>query len=236
MGLTSRVAVRRSNVPTVLGSALTAQNENEGVQAFSATADVGTAGASIFSWVGILTSLFAGPPTGNNGNTHTQVLRQAYGGGFDAYSLALYRSYNASGTSNHSVSGSKPGGTEVNDEVTIAILVLSGGTIVDSDVTVQAAAGAGHTFTSGQVTTTGAALLVGFASGDGTVNATAPTQTWEAGWNVEQFVARNAAQSPDGHVPLYIATKPVYSAGNYDYDVTMTINEGGTFGLFAVQL
>jgi hypothetical protein len=218
--------------PTVIGSALTAQKETEGTNGFSATAGVGTAGATLLSWVGIKTALFSGPVTGNNGNTHTQQFSQAYPTPFTMYSLKGFRCVNAAGTSNHSVSGTKSSGDA--EEVTIALLALSGGSIVDSSITQQDNAGAGHTFTSGSVTVSGNALLVAVASGDGDVNATTPTQTWPGTWTVHQSVAYNSAQAPNGHIPLYVATRSV-AAGTYTVDVQVTIDEGLIMALYAVQ-
>ncbi len=218
--------------PTVLDSALTAQKETEGTADFAATLGVGTAGATLLSWVGIKTSLFAGPVAGNNSNSHSQHFSQAFPSPFGAYSLRGFRCYSASGSSNHSVSGTK--GASTSEEVTIALLALSGGTIVDDDVSQQDNAGAGHTFTSGSVTVSGSALLVAAASGDGDVNATAPTQTWENGWTVHRSVAFNASQAPNGHVPLYVATKAV-GAGTHSVQITTTIDEGLIIALYAVQ-
>lgn len=221
-----------SGPPQVLGSNLVCQKETEGTADFSATVATGQAGATLLSWVGIRTALFAGPVTGNNGNSHTQQFSQAYGNGFTDYSLKGFRSYAAAGSSNHSVSGTKSSSTA--EEVTVALLALSGGTIVDSNVSQQVAAGAGHTFTSGSVTTSGPALLVAAASGDGNVNATAPTQTWPGDWTVRESVAFGSGDAPNGHVPLYIATKEV-GAGTHTVDVQVTINEGITIALYAVQ-
>ena len=218
--------------PTVLDSALTAQKEGEGTAGFSSTVGVGTAGATLLSWVGIRTAIYAGPVTGNNSNTHTQQFSQAYPSPFTTYSLRGFRCYSAAGTSNHSVSGTKSAGNS--EEVTIALLALSGGTIVDEDVSQQDNAGAGHTFTSGSVTVSGNALLVAVASGDGNVNATAPTQTWPGSWTVRQSVAFGSGDAPNGHVPLYVATRSV-TAGTYTVDVQVTIDEGLIIGLYAVQ-
>lgn len=233
MGRGLRIGFGASPVPTVLGSNLVAQKETEGTAGFSSTVASGAAGATLLSWVGIRTALFTGPVTGNNGNSHTQQFSQAYGNGFTDYTLRGYRSYSAAGSSNHSVSGTKSGSTA--EEVTTALLALSGGTIVSSSVTQQAAAGAGHTFTSGSVTATTAALLVAVASGDGNVNATAPTQTWPGDWTVRESVAYGSGVAPNGHVPLYIATKQV-AAGTHTVDVQVTINEGVTIALYAVQV
>lgn len=219
--------------PTVLDSALTAQKEGEGTAGFSAAVGVGTAGATLLSWVGIRTAIYAGPVTGNNSNTHTQHFSQAYPSPFTTYSLRGFRCYSAAGTSNHSVSGTKSAGNS--EEVTIALLALSGGTIVDEDVSQQDNAGAGHTFTSGSVTVSGNALLVAVASGDGNVNATAPTQTWPGAWTVRQSVAFGSGDAPNGHVPLYVATRAV-TAGTHTVDVQVTIDEGLIIALYAVQV
>lgn len=222
-----------ATAPTFLSSSLTAQKETEGTASYSATAAVGTAGATILSWVGVRTALFTGPVTGNNSNTHVEVNSQAYGNGFTNYSLRGYRCYSASGTSNHSVTGSKSSSTA--EEATIALVVLSGGSIVSSNQSGQVAAGAGHTFTSASVTTTGAAMLVAVASGDGNVNATAPTQTWPGDWTVRESVAYGSGVAPNGHIPLYVGTKSVSGAGTYTVDVQVTIDEGITIMIYAVQ-
>lgn len=218
--------------PSVLASALTAQKQTEGTATYTATPASAAAGATVLSWVGVRTALFTGPVTGNNGNTHTQVFSRAYGNGFTDYSLRGYRCYSAAGGSNHSVTGSKSSATD--EEATIAALVLSHGSIIAQQVTQQAAAGAGHTFNSGDVVTTGPALLVAAASGDGNVNATAPTQTWPGDWTVLQSVAFGSAAAPNGHIPLYIAVKTV-DAGTHSVNVQMAINEGVTIALYAVQ-
>lgn len=222
--------------PTVLDSALTAQKETEGTANYTATtASSSGSGATLLSWVGVRTALFSGPPTGNNGNSHTQQFSQAYGNGFTDYSLRGYYSYAVSGGSAHAVTGSKSSSTA--EEATIALLSLSGGAIVSSSVVQRVANGAGATHTSGTVTTTGPALLVAVASGDGNVNATAPTQTWPTGegWTVRQSVAFGSGDAPWGHIPLYVATREVASAGDYTVGVQMTINEGATIALYAVQ-
>lgn len=221
-----------TSAPTVLGSALTAQKEGEGTSSFSATLGVGTASATLLSWVGIRAAIYTGPVTGNNGNTHTQEFSQAYPSPFTSYSLRGYRCISAAGTSNHSVSGTKSSGNT--EEVTIGLIALSGGSIVDSDISQQDNAGAGHTFTSGSVTVTGAARLICVASGDGDVNATAPTQTWPGSWTVLQSVAYNSSQAPNGHVPLYIATREV-STGTHTVDIQVAIDEGLIIALYAVQ-
>lgn len=218
--------------PSFLSSALTAQKESEGTTAFSATAAVGTANTTILSWLGLRTAIFTGPVTGNNGNTHTEQFSQAFPTPFTTYSIRGYRCYSAAGTANHSVSGNKSAGAT--EETTIGMVVLSGGTIVSSSITQQDNAGAGHTFTSGDVTATAPALLVAMCSGDGDVNATAPAQTWEAGWTVRESVAFNSAQAPNGHVPMYIATKSV-GAGTYNVQVQVAIDEGLIMAIYAVQ-
>lgn len=220
--------------PIVLGSALTVQKETEGTANFVATVAVGSAGLTLLAWDAGRTAILASPVSGNNGNTHTQQFSQAYGNGFTNYSLRGYRCYGASGSSNHSVTGTKTSSTA--EEATIGLLALSGGTIVSSSVVQRVAAGAGATLTSGTVTTTGPALLVAVASGDGNVNATPPSQTWPGNWTVRQAIAYGSADAPNGHVPLYIATREVASAGDYTVGVQMTINEGATIALYAVQL
>lgn len=231
----SASAVIAGGAPTFISSALQAQKETEGTNGFAATAASGLAGATLLSWVGIRTALFAGPVTGNNSNTHVQTFSQPYGNGFTNYSLKGFRCYTANGSSNHSVSGVK-GGTvgEDAEEVTTALVVLSGGTIVDQNVVSRVNAGAGATLSSGSVTLTQAGILVAVCSGDGNVSATAPTQTWPGTWTVRESVAFNSAQAPNGHVPLYVGTREV-AAGTYSLDVQMTIDEGATFGLYAVQ-
>jgi len=221
-----------SSGPIYLASNLAAQKETEGTNGFSATAASGQANATILSWVGIRTALFTGPVTGNNGNTHTQVFSQPYGNGFTNYSLRGYRSYSSAGSSNHSVSGTKSSSDA--EEVTTAIVVLSGGAIVDQSVVSRTNAGAGATLSSGSVTLTQPGILVAVASGDGNVNATAPTQTWPGTWVVQQSVAFSSAQAPWGHVPLYVGTR-VVPAGTYTLDVIMAIDEGVTIALYAVQ-
>lgn len=220
--------------PAVIQSALSAQKEGEGTTSFSATlASDATAGRTLLSFVGLRTSIFTGPVTGNNGNTHTQQDSQAFPAPYTTYSMRSYRAYGVSGGSAHSVSGSKSSGAT--EEVTTALIALDGGSIVDSGVALSAAAGAGATHTSPTVTTTGPALLVCIASGTGDVNATAPAQTWPGNWTVRQSVAYSSAQAPNGHVPLYLATREVSSAGDYSVDVQVTINEGLLFMIYAVQ-
>jgi hypothetical protein len=131
----------------------------------------------------------------------------------------------------HTVSGTRFTGTA--EEVTLASVVLSGGLIVASSVVNRSAAGAGATLTSGTVTVDRPVLLVAVASGSGDVNATAPTQTWPVGWTVHQSVARSTATAPNGHVPLYIASKAV-GPGTHSVNVQMTINEGAIIALYAV--
>lgn len=222
--------------PSVLDSALTAQKETEGTASYTATLGISSSGITLLSWVGVRTALFTGPPTGNNSNSYTEEFSQAYGNGFTDYSLRGYYSYAAGGGSAHAVTGTKSSSTA--EEATIALLALSGGTIVSSSVVQRVAVGAGATLTSGTVTTTGPALLVASCSGDGNVNATAPTQTWPTGdgWTVQQSVAYGSADAPNGHIPLYIATKEVTIAGDYTVGVQMTINEGATVSLYAVQI
>lgn len=233
----SRAFVVGAGAPSFIGSNLECQKETEGTTGFQATVANGAAGLTLLSWVGVRTALFTGPVSGNNANSHTQQFSQAYGNGFTNYSLRGYRCYNALGSSNHQVSGSKSSSSA--EEVTTAIVALSGGTIVDSNISQQVAAGAGHTFNSGNVTCTGPAILVAVASGDGNVSPTAPTQTWPGDWTVRESVAFNNAASPagapNGHVPLYVATK-VVTAGTYSVDVQMAINEGVTIALYAVQV
>ena len=58
---------------SVLGHNLLADNEGSGVTTRSlSVVGISTTGALILSWVGVRTSIFAGPPTANNGNTCTQ--------------------------------------------------------------------------------------------------------------------------------------------------------------------
>lgn len=218
---------------TVLSSALTAQKETEGTADYVATASVGTAGVTLLSWDAGRTAILTTPVAANNGNTYTQQFSQAYGNGFTNYTLRGNYCYTASGTANHAATGTKTSSTA--EEATIAILVLSGGQIgTRSSVVQRTNAGAGATLTSGSVTMTASGLLVAVASGDGNVNATAPTQTWPAEWTVHQSVAFSSAQAPNGHVPLYVATRPV-SAGSYTVGIQMTIDEGATIALYGLQ-
>jgi hypothetical protein len=129
--------------PAVIQSALSAQKEGEGTTSFSATlASDATAGRTLLSFVGLRTSIFTGPVTGNNGNTHTQQDSQAFPAPYTTYSMRSYRAYGVSGGSAHSVSGSKSSGAT--EEVTTALIALDGGSIVDSGVALSAAAGAGR--------------------------------------------------------------------------------------------
>lgn len=218
---------------TVLSSALTAQKETEGTANYVATASVGTAGVTLLSWDAGRTAILTTPVAANNGNTYTQQFSQAYGNGFTNYSLRGNYCYSASGTSNHAATGTKTSSTA--EEATIAILVLSGGQIgTRSSVVQRTNAGAGATLTSGSVTMTSSGLLVAVASGDGNVNATAPTQTWPAEWTVLQSAAFSSAQAPNGHVPLYLAVRAV-SAGDYTVGIQMTIDEGATIALYGLQ-
>lgn len=222
------------SAPIVIGSALTVQKETQGTANFSAIALDGPGSVTILSWDAGRTAILTSPVAGNNGNSHTQQFSQAYGNGFTNYSLRGYYCYNAAGSANHAVTGTKTTGTS--EEATIGILVLSGGQIGSRASVVQrVAAGAGATLTSGTVTTTGPALLVAVASGDGNVNATAPTQVWPAQWKVLHGIAYGSGEAPNGHIPLYIATREVSSAGDYTVGIQMTINEGATIALYAVQ-
>ena len=223
------------SAPTVIDSALTPQKETEGTASYVATLATSAAGLTILSWDGVRTAISAGALAGNNGNSYTQVFNQPYGNGFTNYHLKGFRAYNVAGGSNHTVTGTKSSSTA--EEATVAALALSGGTLVASSNVVQrVAAGAGATHTSGIVTTTGPALLVAVCSGDGNVNATAPTQTWPVGWNIEKSVAYSSAQAPNGHIPLYVATREVSVAGDYTVGVQVTIDEGVTLWIGAVQL
>lgn len=223
-----------ASAPTVVQSALTAQKETEGTASYVAALSTdATAGRTLLSWVGVRTALFAGPVTGNNGNSHTEQFSQAYPSPFTQYSMRGYRAYNVAGGSAHSVTGSKSSATT--EEATIALLALSGGTIVAAPSPVlRAAAGAGATHTSPDITVSGPALLVCIASGDGNVNATAPTQTWPGTWTVQQSVAYSSAQAPNGHIPLYVATRAV-AAGTYNVGVQVAIDEGLLMAIYAVQ-
>lgn len=229
---TQRRTFSNGSVPSYLDSALTAQKETEGVADFVATLGTNNNSVLLLSYVGVRTALVTNPPTGNNSNSYTQVFSQAYGNGFTDYSLRGYKSAAAAGGSVHSATATKTSATA--EEATIALVAISSGNIFDSNITQQVAAGAGNTFTSGSVTLTKSGILVAVASGDGNVNATAPTQTWPGTWTVRQSVAFSSAQAPNGHIPLYVATRSV-SAGTYTVDVQVTINEGLTLALYAIQ-
>ena len=220
---------------SVLGHNLLADNEGSGVTTRSlSVVGISTTGALILSWVGVRTSIFAGPPTANNGNTCTQEQSQDYGPDFTQYTLRAYSTVAATGGSDHQVTVTKSSGAA--EELTVAMIALSGGTIgTRKSVVNRSAAGAGHTHTSGTVTMTTAGILVAVGSGTGNVNATAPTQTWPGDWSVLRSVARSEAQAPQGHVPLYLAVKTVGSAGDYSVDVQTAINEGIVLSLFGVQ-
>lgn len=219
---------------SVLASALTAQKESEGTANYVATLGIGTAGVTLLAWDAGYTTTLATPISANNGNTFTSQFSQAYGNGFEVYSLRGWRCYSSSGGSNHAATGTKNSSTS--GEATIALLALSGGQIGSRSSVVQRNnAGAGATLTSGTVTMTAAGLLVAVCSGDGTISDIAPTQTWPEGWTVLQSVAYNRAQAPNGHVPLYVAVKSVSSPGDYSVGIQMTINEGATIALYGVQ-
>jgi hypothetical protein len=220
---------------SVLGSNLLADNEGSGVATRNLSiTGISTSGALILSWVGVKTSLFAGPPTANNGNTCTQEQSQDYGPTFTQYTLRSYSTVAAAGGSDHQVTVTKSSGAA--EELTIAMIALSSGAVGTRKSSVnRTATGAGATHTSGTVTMTGAGILVAVGSGTGDVNATAPTQTWPGDWSVIRSVARNSAQAPSGHVPLYLATKAVAGAGTYSVDVQVTIDEGIVLSLFGVQ-
>lgn len=221
--------------PTVIQSALTAQKEGEGTTNFAATlASDATAGRTLLSWVALRTAIYAGPLTGNNGNSHTQQFAQDYPAPFTAYSMRGYRSYGVAGGSAHSVSGSKSSGAT--EEVTVALLALSGGTITQAPSPVlRAAAGAGAVHQSPSVSVSGPALLVCVASGTGDVNAVAPTQVWPGDWSVLQSVAYSSAQAPNGHVPLYLGVKSV-GPGTHSVGVQVAIDEGLLMAIYAVQV
>lgn len=219
----------------VLGHALLADNEGAGVTTRNlAITGVSAGGGLLLSWVARRTAIFAGPPTANNGNTYAAEHSQDYGPGFPTYSLSAYSVVSAAGGSDHQVTVTKS--TGATEELTVAMLALSGGTIgARKSIVNRTAAGAGATHTSGTVTMTTGGLLVAVGSGSGDINATAPTQTWPGGWTVHRFVARTSAEATLGHVPLYLATKPVAAAGDYSVGVQVTIDEGIVIGLFGVQ-
>lgn len=219
---------------SVLASALTAQKETEGTANYVATLGIGTAGVTLLTWDAGRLAILTTPIAANNGNSFTSDFSQAYGNGFTNYSLRGWHCYAAAGGSNHAATGTKTSSTA--EEATIALLALSGGQIGTRKSVVQRTNnGAGATLTSGTVTMTGPGLLVAVASGDGNVNATAPTQTWPGDWTVLQSVAYSSAQAPNGHVPLYLAVKPVSAAGDYSVGIQMTIDEGATIALYGVQ-
>jgi len=218
---------------TVLGSGLVAQKETEGTANFIATAPNNSSGVTILGWDAGRTAIL-NAPTLNNGNSLTQEFSQAYGNGFTNYSLRGHRCYAGAGGANHALTGSKS--SSVTEEATGAILVLSGGQIGTRKSVVQRVnAGAGATLTSGTVTMTAAGLLVAVCSGDGNVNATAPTQTWPGEWTVLQSVAYSSAQAPNGHVPLYLAVRAISTPGDYSVGIQMTIDEGATIALYGLQ-
>ena len=217
----------------VLASGLIADNEGSGAATrVLVLPGIAGSGLTLLSWVALRTAIFAGPVVGNNGNAHVQQFSQSYSPGFPQYSLRGYRCYSASGGSDHSVTVTK--NSAAAEEMTVAVVALSRGAVVSSSVVNRTATGAGATHNSGNVTTTGPALLVAVGSGSGDVNATAPTQTWPADWTVHRSVARGTAQAPNGHVPLYVATKAV-SAGTYSVNVQVVINEGIVLAIYAVQ-
>lgn len=222
-------------VPNVVSSSLTAQKETEGTAGFSTTVATSSAGLTLLSWAGLLTATYDGTLTANNSNTVVNHFSQDFPSPFTSYSIKGFRTYNASGGSNHSVSGTKTASTS--GEVTIALLALSGGTITPGGPLAvnRAAAGAGAIHTSPDITVSTPALLVCIASGTGDVNVTAPTQTWPNDWTVHQSVAFNSAQAPNGHIPFYLATKPVFP-GTYNVNVQVTINEGLLMHIFGVSL
>lgn len=226
--------VLATTAPDLLGSALTSQREGEGTANFSAALSVGTANVTLIGILGIRTALFGGPLTGNNGNTYdsSALFNVPYGNGFGTYSLRGWRAYGASGSSNHAVSGTKSGGNS--EETTVAIVGLSGGQVRSSNALARVANGAGATHTSGSVSTDGPARLISITSGDGNVNATPPSQTYPGDWSVLHAYAEGTGTAPNGHIPLYIATKVVSIAGSYTVQVQTTLDEGLTMVLLAV--
>ena len=220
---------------SVLGHNLLADNEGAGVNSRTlVVTGVSSAGVLVLNWVARRTAIFAGPPVANNGNTFALEHSQDYGPGFPTYSLSAYSIASAAGGSDHQATVTKSSGDT--EELTVASIIISGGSIgTRKSIVNRTAAGAGATLTSGVVTMTDAGLLVAVGSGSGDVNATAPTQTWPVGWTVHRSVARSSAEAALGHVPLYVATKPVAAAGDYSVGVQVTINEGIVLGLYGVQ-
>ena len=229
------IVYRDPDTPAVLGSALVADNEGDGVASRVLTlSGVAAGGITLLSWVAIRTAIFAGPPTANNGNSYTQVFSEIYSPDFNQYSCRGYRAYEAAGGSNHTLTVTKSSGNT--EELTSAILAVTTSEVFDSAVVVRNANGAGASHTSGVVTTTKGALLVAIGSGTGNVNVTAPTQTWPSEWTVLQSVARSEAQAPNGHIPFYLAVRQVATPGDYSVAVQTAINEGIMLALYAMQV
>lgn len=221
-----------SPAPTVLGSELVADNEDEGVDVRTLTfAGLSAAGLTFLAWVGLLTANFTGPVAANNGNTYALELTETFAPLYTQYSLRSYSVEEGLGGSDHTATVDKDQGAI--QELTFAAIALSHGTIVDSVSVNRTANGAGASHVSGDVTVSGPALLVAVASGTGDPNVTAPTQTWPVGWTIHESVARNSSQDASGHVPLYLATKAV-DAGTHNVTVQTTIDEGLIIQLFAV--
>lgn len=225
--------------PTVINSALVADNELSGVNSRTLTMTGTSSAGTMLSWVGVLTASFTGPPTANNSNTYTQQFSQNYGTDTlptEDYTMYTLRGYTstAAGGSDHTCTVTKSSGDA--GELTIAMLLLSGGSIISSAVNIiNRANTTGATLTTGTVTVpSGNALLVAVGSGRGDVNDVAPTQTWPGEWTVHQSVARNRATAPSGHIPLYLATRSV-GPGTYSVGIQMTNDEGILYGLYAVQ-
>lgn len=226
-----------SAAPQLVDSRLVAQKEGQGTQTVVTTLGTGAAGLTLISIDAVLTALFPGPPSLNNGNVFgAALLTEVYTPNYPQYSLRVYRANNVMGGAPHSSTLTKSMG--FSQEATKALLAFSTSSSVVQSSVVRPPAGAGALLTSAPFTITGGpARCLAIWSGSGDVNPVAPTATITAPatWGAPvHSVAYGSADAPNGHIPLTLWTA-VLPAGTHTWSARPAIDEGGIMATICLR-
>lgn len=171
-------------------------------------------------------------PVDSKSNSLTQRgTDQGYAGGlWPGFGYRCLAIANGVGGGAHQVSITKTAhaATEIS---LVWIEVLRGAVIQAVSQGSAAAAGAGVPYSSPSIATTGRALLLALASGDGDAGTDDQTFTPSAGWTLFE-----SSFLPDtAYVPFAVAYREVGGSGSYSLNWTPTVNQGAAMMMLAIQ-
>jgi hypothetical protein len=181
-------------------------------------------GAIVLAWAGMGWMADLSAPTDNQSNTYTPLLPAHNYEGWMQSGQRLYAATGVTGSAGLVVTEAMP---QINDEVTLSVVVVTGGTTIAQSIVIETTPGPA----APSVTVSGPALLVSSWWGDGGLVQGSVTPS--AGWTLLHELS--SAQAGGGVLQTAAAYRVVASAGTYTCTWTANDGQGAVAYIVAVQ-